>query len=336
MTPAIPELFRQLTARPPTNRLELARWLASRDNPLVGRVFVNRTWESLFGAGLVRSQGDFGMQASPPTHPELLDWLAVEWMESGWSMKNLLRNIVLSSTYQQSSNLSPELLNRDPVNLLLARFSRQRVDAEVLRDSMLATSGLLCEHIGGPSVRPPQPASVTALAYGNEEWPESKGTDRYRRSLYTFSKRTAPFAAYQAFDAPSGETCAVRRERSNTPLQALTLMNDAMFIEMAEALAFTVYQANETNERRAFDLGHRLWSRSPREDESQLDFAVCRSSTKANCRGRASARDAIVGQRVESEVCGSCAGQQSRFNRMDFDCPRIDEHRRIFRQALKL
>ena len=301
VTAAIPELFRQLTARPPTNRLELARWLASRENPLVGRVIVNRTWESLFGAGLVRSQGDFGMQASPPTHPELLDWLAVEWMESGWSMKNLLRNIVLSSTYQQSSNLSPELLNRDPENLLLARFSRQRVDAEVLRDSMLATSGLLCEYVGGPSVRPPQPTSVTALAYGNEAWPESRGTERYRRSLYTFSKRTAPFAAYQAFDAPSGETCAVRRERSNTPLQALTLMNDAMFIEMAEALAFTVYQASETNERRAFDLGHRLWSRSPREDETKLILQFVEAQRKRITDGVLSPEILLLGKELKAK-----------------------------------
>ncbi len=267
VTPAIPEIFRQLTAKPPTTRLELARWLASQENPLVGRVVVNRVWESLFGAGLVRSQGDFGMQASPPTHPELLDWLAIEWMESGWSMKKLLREIVLTSTYQQSSSWTPELLARDPENLLLARFSRQRVDAEVLRDSMLATSGLLSKHLGGPSVRPPQLASVTALASGNEAWPESKGADRYRRSLYTFSKRTAPFAAYQAFDAPSGETCSVRRERSNTPLQALTLLNDSMFIEMAEALAMTIYQSSQNDERRACDLGYRLWSRVPSKAE---------------------------------------------------------------------
>ncbi len=270
VTAAIPEIFRQLTTKPPTNRLELARWLASRENPLVGRVVVNRTWETLFGAGLVRSQGDFGMQASPPTHPELLNWLAVEWMESGWSMKKLLREMVLSSTYQQSSSLSPELLNRDPENLLLARFSRQRVDAEVLRDSMLATSGLLSDRVGGPSVRPPQPASVTALAYGNEAWPESKGADRYRRSLYTFSKRTAPFAAYQAFDAPSGETCAVRRERSNTPLQALTLLNDSMFIEMAEALGTEAFQSSSNDQDRAHELASRMWSRIPSQDEINL------------------------------------------------------------------
>jgi hypothetical protein len=270
VTGGLPEILRELTAKPPTNRLELARWLASKDNPLVGRVVVNRAWQSLFGDALVRSQGDFGMQCSPPTHPELLDWLAVDWMESGWSMKKLLRDIVLSATYRQSSIPSPELRDRDPENLLLARFTRQRVDAEVLRDAMLATSGLLCNSIGGPSVRPPQPASVTALAYGNEAWPESKGADRFRRSLYTFSKRTAPFAAYQAFDAPSGETCAVRRERSNTPLQALTLLNDSMFIEMAEALGSSVFLSSNRVEERARDLGYRVWSRLPNESEVVL------------------------------------------------------------------
>ena len=264
------EIFLGLTTQPPTNRLELGRWLASKDNPLVGRVVVNRAWQSLFGEGLVRSQGDFGMQSSPPTHPELLDWLAVDWMASGWSMKKLLRDLVLSSTYRQGSKASLEQRERDPENFMLARFTRQRVDAEVLRDAMLATSGLLCDRVGGPSVRPPQPASVTALAYGNEAWSESLGADRFRRSLYTFSKRTAPFAAYQAFDAPSGETCAVRRERSNTPLQALTLLNDGMFIEIAEALGSLVFQSNSQVEDRARDLGFRVWSRSPNASEVAL------------------------------------------------------------------
>ncbi len=263
----LPQVFRDLTAKPPTNRLELARWLASRENPLVARVMVNRVWQSLFGDGLVRSQGDFGMQCTPPTHPQLLDWLAVEWMESGWSMKQLLRSIVLSSTYQQSSAVTPDLQQHDPENLLFARFARQRVDAEVLRDCMLHSSQLISRQVGGPSVRPPQPASVTALAYGGEAWPESKGADRYRRSIYTFSKRTAPFAAYQAFDAPSGETCAVRRDRSNTPLQALTLMNDAMFLEFAEAIGCDIAMANEDNQARATRLAQIIWSRQPTPDE---------------------------------------------------------------------
>jgi hypothetical protein len=203
-------------------------------------------------------------------------------------MKKLLRDQVLSSTYQQSSSSSPELRERDPENLLLARFSRQRVDAEVLRDAMLATSGLLCERIGGKSVRPPQPASVTALAYGNESWPESKGTDRFRRSLYTFSKRTAPFAAYQAFDAPSGETCAVRRERSNTPLQSLTLLNDGMFVEMAESLGMSVFQSNNKVEDRARDLGCRVWSRIPNESEIALIVKYAEAQQKRIVNGELS------------------------------------------------
>ena len=246
VTGAIPEIFRELTAKPPTNRLELARWLASQDNPLVGRVVVNRAWQSLFGDGLVRSQGDFGMQSSPPTHPELLDWLAVDWMESGWSMKKLLRDIVLSSTYQQSSS---------SIARVARTRSRESAACKIFTSTSRRRSAPRCDACHQrtavrthwrPSVRPPQPASVTALAYGNEAWPESKGADRFRRSLYTFSKRTAPFAAYQAFDAPSGETCAVRRERSNTPLQALTLLNDSMFIEMAEALGCHIFRLQAT------------------------------------------------------------------------------------------
>jgi hypothetical protein len=264
---SLPEIFRQATKHPPRNRLELARWLASRDNPLVGRVYVNRVWQSFFGDGLVRSQGDFGMQSSPPTHPELLDWLAVEWMESGWSLKKLCRDIVLSATYRQSSHVSPELQSVDPENRLLARFSRQRLDAELVRDSMLSASGLLSQQIGGESVRPPQPASVTALAYGNGAWAESKGADRYRRSLYTYSKRTAPFAALAVFDGPSGETCTVSRNRSNTPLQALTTLNDQMFIEFAEALGCEICDKNSSTQSRAVALASTVWSRPPTQQE---------------------------------------------------------------------
>lgn len=266
---ALPELFRRTTKRPPQNRLEAARWLASQENPLVARVFVNRVWQAFFGDGLVRSQGDFGTQSPPPTHPQLLDWLAVDWMESGWSLKRLCRSIALSATYRQDSKLTPELLERDPENLWLARFSRQRVDAEVLRDTWLTASGLLCREVGGESVRPPQPASVTALAYGGGAWPESKGSDRYRRSLYTYAKRTAPFAAYMAFDAPSGETCAVRRDRSNTPLQALTLLNDKMFLEMAETLGYQVCSLTDDDSQRAQNLAYRVWSRRPHAAETK-------------------------------------------------------------------
>src|SRR5690606_12552238 len=168
---------------------------------------------------------DFGTQGELPSHPELLDWLAVEFVNRGWSMKQLHRLIVTSATYRQSSHVSPELLKRDPLNVLLARGPRFRVNAETVRDIGLVASGLLSPKVGGPSVYPPQPASVTALAYGNTPWKPTEGEDRYRRSLYTFSKRTAPFAAYSVFDAPTGESCIARRERSNTALQALTMLN---------------------------------------------------------------------------------------------------------------
>jgi hypothetical protein len=166
-----------------------------------------------------------------------LDWLARDFIDGGWSLKKLHRSIVTSATYRQSSHITPELLRRDPSNRLLARASRYRVDGETVRDTMLKSSGLLSKKMHGPGVYPPQPASVTALAYGNTRWTPSAGEDRYRRSLYTFSKRTAPFAAYTVFDAPTGELCTARRDRSNTPLQALTLLNAEMYLEMSRTLA---------------------------------------------------------------------------------------------------
>jgi hypothetical protein len=217
--------------------LSLARWLASPRNPLVARVTVNRHWAAIFGRGLVRTTEDFGYQGEPPTHPELLDWLAVEFMRQGWSVKQLHKLIVTSATYRQSSRVSPELLEHDPQNKLLARAPRVRLDAELVRDASLRFSGLLTEKLGGPSVFPPQPAGVSSEGtYGPLAWKVSEGPDRYRRGLYTFSKRTAPYAMFLAFDAPSGEACLARREVSNTPLQALTMLNDPVFIEAAQAL----------------------------------------------------------------------------------------------------
>ncbi|MCA9213562.1 MAG: DUF1553 domain-containing protein [Planctomycetales bacterium] len=237
ISPAIPAFLLSDSESSPTNRLEFARWLVSRDNPLVGRVTVNRTWQAIFGKGLQRTSGDFGTQAEQPTHPQLLDWLACEFAEQGWSMKRLHRLIVTSATYRQSSRVTPELKYKDPNNDLLARAPRFRVPAEMVRDIMLRASGLLSDKMYGPSVHPPQPQSVTAVAYGSPKWNVSGGQDRYRRSLYTFSKRTAPFAAYSVFDGPTGENCVSRRDRSNTPLQALTLLNDDMYLEMSRALA---------------------------------------------------------------------------------------------------
>jgi len=290
VAPGAPAVFRSLGQDEPTNRLAFARWLVSRSNPLVGRVTVNRAWRALFGNGLVRTSGDFGTQADPPTHPELLDWLAREFVEQGWSLKKLHRLIVTSATYRQSSRVTTELIARDAGNRLLARGPRTRVDAEMVRDMILSASGLLSDKVGGKSVYPPQPDSVTALAYGDTKWPVSAGEDRYRRSLYTFSKRTAPFAAYAVFDAPSGENCTARRDRSNTPLQALTLLNDEMFLELARALARTAVDQQPTStasasaDGRATFLFRRLLTRPPDDGELEalLEFVQSQRSRLKN------------------------------------------------------
>jgi hypothetical protein len=216
----------------PKDRLEFARWVVSADNPLAARVVVNRQWALFFGRALVATPGDFGVQGAAPTHPELLDWLAVEFMVNGWSIKRLHRWIVTSRTYRQSSAVRPTDLDRDPSNLWLARAPRLRLDAEVLRDSILVATGKLCPRVGGPPVRPPQPPGVTEVAFGSPGWRADEGEDRFRRSLYTFQKRTAPFAFHATFDAPSGESCVVHRASSDTPLQALALLNDPMLTEL--------------------------------------------------------------------------------------------------------
>jgi hypothetical protein len=224
------------------NRLGLANWLVSDDNPLTARVTVNRYWEQLFGRGIVETSEDFGTQGTPPTHPLLLDWLATEFMRNGWSMKKTLRLIVTSATYRQSSNATPELEEKDPYNLLLARGPRFRVPAEMIRDVALAESGLLSPKIGGPSVFPYQPEGVWDRPYNDDKWEESKGEDSYRRSLYTFIRRTSPYPSWTTFDAPTREFCTVRRVRTNTPLQALTALNDPAFFVAAQALGRKIQQ----------------------------------------------------------------------------------------------
>ena len=230
-------LFPPLPKDVPRDRLSFARWLASEKNPLVGRVTMNRHWQAFFGRGLVKTTEDFGYQGELPSHPELLDWLAVELPAQKWSLKRMQKLIVMSATYQQSADVLPDVLAKDPENRLLARFPRQRLEAELVRDNFLKASGLLSAKLGGPSVFPPQPASVsTEGAYGQLNWTVSSGEDRYRRGLYTFAKRTAPYAMFQSFDGPSGEACVARREVSTTPLQALMLLNDEVFVETARAL----------------------------------------------------------------------------------------------------
>ncbi len=220
----------------PRNRLGFAKWLVSKDNPLTARVAVNRQWQAFFGRGLVRTVDDFGFSGEAPTHPELLDWLAVEFVKQGWSLKKIHRLMVMSATYRQSSMVTPELLAKDFDNRLLTRAPRLRLEAEQIRDSFLRSSGLLSEKMGGPSVYPSQPSGVTEVAYGNRGWPVSAGEDRYRRSVYTFVKRTAPFAMFNTFDGPTGESCQAKRDTSNSPLQGLALLNDVALMEAAQAL----------------------------------------------------------------------------------------------------
>jgi hypothetical protein len=285
VTPGLPAEFGGPAGDRPTDRLSFARWLVSRSNPLAARVAVNRAWQAFFGAGLVRSSSDFGTQADAPTHPELLDWLACEFVDQGWSMKRLHRLIATSATYRQQSFVSPELSRRDPLNQMLSRGPRHRVDAEIVRDLMLHAGGLLSAKMYGPSVYPPQPASVTALAYGSTSWTQSAGEDRNRRSLYTFSKRTAPFAAYAVFDAPSGENCIAQRDRSNTPLQALTLLNDEMYQESARALAVRAVAEADSEEQTAVRMFRRLLTRPPGEDEQGAMLAYVHEQSDRLARG---------------------------------------------------
>jgi hypothetical protein len=232
---------------------------------------MNRQWAAFFGRGIVRTTEDFGFQGEPPTHPELLDWLAVEFVRRGWSMKQMHRLIVTSATYQQASQVTPELLEKDPQNKLLARGPRQRLEAELVRDAVLKMSGLLSHKVGGPSVFPPQPPGVSSEgAYGALPWTASPGQDRYRRGLYTFSKRTAPFAMFSTFDAPSGEACVARREVSNTPLQALTLLNDSVFVEAAQALGRMAAAQPGSVEARARRLFRRCLVRAPSDQELKM------------------------------------------------------------------
>ena len=266
--PAVPAFLPQLPKDAPANRLTFAKWLFSPENPLTARVTVNRQWQAFFGRGFVKSLEDFGYQSDPPSHPELLDWLAVEFVKQGWSMKKLHRLIVTSATYKQSSRITPELAQRDPDNILLARASRFRLDAEIIRDSALQAAGVLSPKMGGPGVYPPQPASVTSEGtYGKIEWKTSEGEDHFRRSLYTFTKRTAPFAMATTFDAPTGESCLARRDVSNSPLQALTLLNDQMFMEAAQAMARKVVAESKTDDDRLMNIFRRCATREPAGDE---------------------------------------------------------------------
>ena len=281
---ATPNAFPQLKPRgEKADRLDLARWLVDSRNPLTARVTVNRIWSRYFGRGIVPTIKDFGTQGAPPSHPELLDWLASSFQSSGWNLKAFHKLIVTSATYRQSSNKRPELLERDPLNVWLSHQNRLRVEGEVVRDAALSVSGLIRHRIGGPSVRPPQPDGFAGLGYaGSVKWQTSQGDDRYRRGLYTFFQRTVPYPMLMTFDSPDSNLSCVRRDRSNTPLQALTLWNDPVFHECAQALGGRIVNERTATGRTAEDGPHNLIERRVRfvfrtclsREPSEMDVRV--------------------------------------------------------------
>jgi len=270
VTPATLEILHPWPSDLPKNRLGFAKWLMSPRNPLTARVVVNRQWAAFFGRGIVATVDDFGMQGSPPDHPELLDWLAVTFMtDDHWSLKQLHRRIVTSAAYRQSSAHRADSVAIDPENRLLTFMPRIRLEAEIVRDSLLKASGTLSEKRGGAPVRPLQPTGITEVAFGSPKWNVSDGEDRYRRSIYTMIKRTAPFAMITTFDGLSGEQCVAQRSRSNTPLQALTLLNDIMIVDMAQAASKHLLEHADltTDDARIVRLFRQLLTRPPDQEE---------------------------------------------------------------------
>jgi mono/diheme cytochrome c family protein len=281
--PGVPGFLHPLPSGEPANRLAFARWLVARESPTTARSLVNRAWQGFFGTGIVATSEDLGSQAEAPSHPELLDWLAVEFMDKGWSQKALHRLIVTSATYRQASRITPELQTRDPYNRLLARGPRFRVDAEVVRDIALAASGRLDPTIGGPSVCPPAPEFLfqPPTSYGPKPWKPIGPTDGSRRAIYTFRFRSVPYPALQAFDAPNGDFACVRRARSNTPLQALTTLNEPVFLDCARALALRVLkEAGDSDEARVAYAFRLCLGRAPTRSESEVVAGLVRSQAE--------------------------------------------------------
>lgn len=268
--PGVPAVLGSVNSgQPVNNRLELARWLVDGRNPLTPRVTVNRIWQQYFGQGLVETDNDFGTQGSPPSHPELLDWLAARLIDEHWSIKAIHRLIVTSATYRQSSAYRADIAERDPANRLLGRMPRLRLDAETIRDAALSASGLLSGEVGGPGVYPPQPEGIYRFTQQAKFWKESTGGDRYRRGLYVFFWRSSPYPFLMTFDSPDANTACTRRVRSNTPLQALTLANDRVFVEAAQALAARVLRdATSPNDgERIRHLFRLCFAREPASNE---------------------------------------------------------------------
>ncbi|WP_242202025.1 DUF1553 domain-containing protein [Aestuariivivens insulae] len=269
--PGLPKALIPSPDEQPKTRMELAEWLVSKENPLTARVIVNRFWQSLFGRGLVETSNDFGRQGSLPTHPELLDWLSVQFTESGWNVKKLMKLMVMSRTYQQSSQASPELLEKDPNNEFLARGPRYRLSAEMIRDNILAASGLLVKKVGGPSVKPYQPEGLwqeKATFIGENKYKQGTGDDLYRRSLYTYWRRTIPPPSMITFDVPDRNLCTVKRQSTTTPLQPLVMLNDPQYMEAAKVLAERVVRSEKEEAETQITMAFRLLtSRFPNEGE---------------------------------------------------------------------
>jgi mono/diheme cytochrome c family protein len=290
----------------PVNRLDFARWLFTPDHPLTSRVSVNRIWQRLFGIGLVETENDFGTQGELPSHPELLDRLSSEFIRLDWSQKKLLRLIVTSATYRQASRVTPELLGRDPRNRLLARQSRVRLEAEGVRDVALSACGLLSQKMLGPGVYPPQPKGIYVVTQVSKQWPESKGDDRYRRGLYTYFWRSSPYPMLPTFDAPDANGTCTRRNRSNTPLQALTLANDGAFMEFAKALSDRIIRdASEYDEARIKVAYGAVLARQPNDFETKrllIFVAAQREHFEANAEDAKNAASTNRPAKTEESV----------------------------------
>jgi len=268
---ALPAVMKYDTVQYPRNRLGLAKWTVSRNNPLTARVFVNQIWQEFFGRGIVKTTGDFGMQGELPTHPELLDWLAVDLMDHGWNIKRLVKQIVLSSTYRQSAVITPEKLARDPDNALLSRGPRNRLSAEFIRDLVLASSGMLVRTIGGPSVKPYQPEGLWEAATSGRgvlaTYRQDHHDSLYRRGMYTFIKLTVPPPSMIMFDASNRDQCEVKRLKTNTPLQALIMLNDPTVLEAARVLAERLSMERGTPRDKITEAFRRIVCRKPTEKE---------------------------------------------------------------------
>ncbi len=285
-------------------RVDLARWLVADNNPLTPRVVVNHLWRVLFGQGLVTTEDDFGVNGRPPSHPELLDWLASRMLHNGWSRKELVRMVVCSATYRQASTTRPELLARDPLNSWLARQNRFRLEAEAIRDAALQASSLLTRQIGGRSIRPPQPAYITSISR-NLDWQESKGADRYRRGLYILLRRATPYPVQIQFDAPEATVACTQRQRTNSPLQALTLLNDPVFVECAKELGTRIHLMHSDDfDVKCDELYYRCLGRAPHPAE-RLRMRVVYDEIQIELRSSPHAADLFLGQ----DTCGSEATQ---------------------------